>query len=192
MRNAISCAIRAMQSRSLLGAIRELPVATQREIFRNVEPTLITQIDGAIGMSWVPMGAHMRVSDEARLVLGQERFVTLFERSMMRSWDSPLLSGFVKMSTTLLGLTPRSLVQRAPYVYTHVTRDLGSLTSEFDGPKTVVSLLGFPAEFFNFQCYVDGTFGCLRSVFALTQTHGEVTVLDMDATRGACRYQLRW
>lgn len=192
MKDSRPPAIRAMQTRSLLGAVRALPVSERQVCLASVEGAIAAQIDRSIAMSWMPMELHMKLSDATRAVIGQQRFIDLFEQTMMSSWSSPLLNGFVKMSTTLLGVTPSSLIQRTPYVYSHVTQNLGSMEAEHSSHHASIRLRGFPANLYDFQCYVDGTRGCLRSLYPLTHSVGTVEVSDVDLRRGDCLYDLRW
>ncbi len=187
-----SCGIRAMQTRSVLAVVRGLAPTERDTILDKSGRTMVAELDRTIAMAWFSMESHMRLSDCAREVLEKDRFVDLFEAAMLSSWSSPLLNGFVKMSTTLLGLTPSSLIQRAGYVYPYVTKNLGTLTAQCSPREATVILRGFPANKFNFQCYVDGTLGCLRSLFPLTQSRGAVEVRDLDLRAGDVTYKLSW
>ena len=111
---------------------------------------------------------------------------------MLSSWQTPLLKNFVQMSTKLLGLTPNTLIQRSEYIYRHVTQGLGTLAVEPGANSATVVVRGFPAKLFDFDCYVDGTHGCIRSIFAITQAMDTVEVAQIDRKNGDVRYAVRW
>jgi hypothetical protein len=185
--------MRAAQAQSLLAAIRRLPKRDVDAVFaRTAEGTLST-IEGTLALGWVPMAVHMDLSDALRDTLGPERSLELWRTTMTTSFERPLLRGFVRMTTNLLGVTPMSLFRRGESIYEHVTRDVGKMRFEPTGPTSgVAELQGFPASRFNFACYVEGTQGCLLACFDICRAIGTATVTRLDDVRGEAVFALEW
>lgn len=185
--------MRAAQTQSLLAAVRRLPSNERSEVLAQLRSDTVPEIESGVAVAWLPMSIHMELSDALRATVGPTRNVEIWRRTMTASFDRPFLRGFVRMTTSLLGLSPLSLFRRAESIYGHVTRDVGSIHFESTGKSEgVVELRGYPARELSFPCYVEGLQGCLLACFDVCRTDGRVTVHDQDDRAGEATYHLIW
>ncbi len=186
------CFMRAAQTQSLLVAISRMAAAEREEIFRRFGTTSLDEAKAALPLSWLPMTLHMKLSDALRDVGGPDAVVRGFRQAMAATFDRPILRSFVSMTTGIFGMTPHGLLVRVDRVYEQMTKNLGELAYVSQGPNAgEVTLTGFPAREFSFDCYVDGLQGCLLAGLDVWKVRGEVTVLSRSAA-GSVTYQLRW
>lgn len=185
-----SPAVRAAQSQSLLQTVRRLP--ERDSILAKVHPNHLESIDSATALAWIPMGEHMQLAVAMREVMGPARGVELWRATMLQAFARPFLRSFVTMTTSLLGITPSSLLRRADAMYGHVVRDAGSISYESNAPRAgVVSMRDYPARF-GFDCWIEGVQGCLLATIELGRERGTVDVVEADEPRGFARYEVRW
>jgi hypothetical protein len=186
--------IRAAQTQSLLTAISRLGPTERSKITALIDPRTTEAILAELPMAWVPMGQHMHVSDAAREVLGSQGLVRLFRETMLSSFDRPLLRTFLNMTFGIFGVTPGGLIKRSNKIYDHVTRELGTLSATLaEDSRAQLTLVGFPAQQFNFDCYVDGLAGCLEATLAFASAeHGKVRPLHQESASGNVVYDLSW
>lgn len=176
----------------LLRAVEQLPPSSRAAITASLTREERQLIEATVSVGWMPMLVHMKLSDAAFASLGEAGLRGLFERTMLSTWEQPLLRSFVQTSTGLFGLTPASLARHAGSVYQHLTRRLGDLEALVREREVQVKLRGFPAQAFQFPCYVAGLQGCLQSLLPLTSRVGTVEVTHRDLQRGDVGYLLRW
>jgi hypothetical protein len=186
--------MRAAQTQALLHATARLAPEERRAVFARIGEEAVAQIESSIGLAWLPMALHMDLSDAVRAAVGPRRNVDVWRETMLATWSRPLLRGFVETVTKVFGLGPGGIVRQAPRIYGHLTKGCGEISFEAaaggDGARVV--LTGFPADRFDFDCYVEGTQGCIESTFPLTRTRGEVSVVSKTPERGEVHYELRW
>lgn len=182
--------IRATQCKALLATVRGQPGAIRDEVLGRLAPDDLEWIDGSLGLGWASMALHMRLSDAIRDVVGPERNVELWRTTMGAVFASPVLRGFVDLTTGLFGLSPIALLRRSETVYDHITRQLGKLTFEDRGPDAcAITLKGFPSGTYRFICYVEGLTGCLAACFDVCKVSGGGVVVEhVDDARGDVRY----
>jgi hypothetical protein len=187
--------MRAALTQSLLHhAVETLPAAERDAVRALVGPAGLAAIDALLPISWAPMVLHMRLCDAIRDVVGPERNVAVWRAAMTAACDHPVLRGILRMSSSLLGASPFSLLRPIDRIYTHVTRGLGAARFESvqGSAAGIVALRGFPADRFRFQCYVEGATGSFQSFLQLCRATGEITVIDRDDARGDVRLVVRW
>jgi len=185
--------MRAAHTQTLVASVRKLAVAERTTILDAVTADRLTEIESVFPMFWLPMTAHMALSDAIRDTVGPERNRRIWRSTMDSSYQRPLLQGFVSGAVGLFGMTPASLFRQGPRIYGQLTRDLGAVTFDPVGENGgTVYLRGFPAKDFRFICYIEGLAGCLESTISLTRAIGEVTPLDADEKRGDVSYRVRW
>lgn len=185
--------MRAAQSQSLLATVKRLPASERDAILRRTGVHTIEAIAGTLAVSWVSMTHHMRLSCAIRDELGSERNVELWQKTMVQSFDRPFLRGFISMTTSLLGVSPTSILKRGGSMYEHITRDVGAMRWEPSGEREGdATLSGFPADRYDFSCYVEGLHGCLQATLNICNARGTVAVSRRDDARGDVRYRLVW
>jgi len=185
--------IRALQSKSLLAAVRTLAPASRDRILVEAGSALTADVDAALAISWLDMDKHMRLSDVVRDVIGPAENVAVWRSAMTRTFRHPLLEGFSRLATRLFGASPLSLLRHTGRIYAHLTMDLGEAGFE-PGPTPETSrvwLRGFPAHRYRFICYEEGVMGCIESAFDVCRAAGRVTVESRDAASGSVSYQVR-
>ncbi|MFO0546934.1 MAG: hypothetical protein U0271_01035 [Polyangiaceae bacterium] len=182
--------IRAAQSQTLLQTVRGLP--EREQILARVRPSVLEGIGAATPLAWIAMGEHMQLATAVRDVLGPARAIETWRSTMLQSFERPFLKSFVSMTTSLLGITPSSLLRRADVMYGHVVRDAGGLryeaTSEHGG---IVSIRDYPARF-GFECWMEGIQGCLLATIELGRARGAVKLVESDDKRGFARCDVSW
>jgi uncharacterized protein (TIGR02265 family) len=184
--------MRAAQTQSLLAAIGKLRPRERDDIFGRIGEGDVRQAEDALPVTWLPMSLHMRISDHLRDVVGPTRNVAVWRDAMLQAFERPFLRGFVMMSVAVFGLTPGGLLRRADRVYEHITRELGTVHFEPDGPRSgSVELRGFPASRYRFICYVEGLAGCLSATISLCGARERVFVTRRDEA-GSASYRVSW
>ncbi len=185
--------IRAVHTHNLLRAVRGLAHGERDRILARLGENDCDEIDSTSALLWLPMSLHMRLSDAVRDVLGPERNVLLWRTAMTKTYERPMLRGFATTAVEIFGMTPAALFRRSAAVYSHLTRDLGTLVYEPAGESSgTVRLTGFPADAYRFICYVEGLAGCLESTLTLGRATGEVVVRELDEARGDVSYSVSW
>ena len=185
--------MRAAQSQSLLAAVERLGPSERQLVLERAGAAALEAIRGPLPISWVSMTHHMQLAVSIHGVLGPRRTIDLWERTMVDAFRRPFLRGFVNMTTSLLGLRPSSLLKRSGTMYEHVTRGVGAVSFDLRGDtEGEVALRSFPAEKYDFACYVDGLQGCIEATFTMCNTTGHVDVLEVIDQRGDARYRVAW
>ncbi len=186
--------MRATHTKSLLRSVRKLLTNEQTQILSAFGAEGAEKIDATIGVGWLPMTLHMKLSDAIRAVIGSSRNIQIWRETMTETYDRVLLRGFIDASVDLFGLTPASLFRQGPYIYRQLTRGLGELTVEEQDDKesSIVSLAGFPSHDFDLVCYSEGLIGCLESSITRGRGKGTVTLIDFDQERGDLRFHAVW
>ncbi|MBL8741765.1 MAG: hypothetical protein JNK04_11745 [Myxococcales bacterium] len=162
-------------------------------IFARATAPSLEAISSTLPLGWVSMTHHMRLSCAIRDELGTARNIELWKRAMVHSFERPFLRGFVSMTTNLLGLRPPSLLRRGGSIYSHVTRNAGAMHWDERGDKKGEAVLtGFPADRYDFSCYLEGLAGCIDATLSICNTHGSVRVVERDDARGDVRYHVEW
>lgn len=184
--------IRAVQCHSLLRAVRKLPVPERDEIFRRLGPSVLERLESLLPVAWAPMALHMYLSDIVRDVVGPERNVAVWRTTMASTLERPLFKGFVRMTADLFGITPSSFLRQGERIYDHLTKDLGYVRAWAEVTSGCVELYAFPADRFQFICYVEGLWGCVEATVALSPVPCSVRVRDMDEKKGNVSYVLCW
>lgn len=184
--------MRAAHTRSLLSATKNLAIGERRQIGERVGSEDLERIEAALPLAWTSMDLHMKLSDAVRDVIGPERNVRVWCAAMSQSLDRPLLAGFVRMSTSLFGITPVALFRQSDRIYKQLTKELGTMTFEGEGSSGTITLRGFPSHRWRFACYVEGTAGCLEATANFANVKSKVEVLDVDDARGNVRFGVRW
>lgn len=184
--------IRALQSQSLLRAVRTLPSAERNEILARVGPATIEILESAFPVAWNSMALHMHLSDIVRDVLGPERNVGIWRSTMALSLERPLFKGFVRMTAELFGVSPVSFLRQGERIYEHLTKGLGTLKSWSEPNRGFIELRQFPADRYQFICYVEGLAGCIRATVELAPVPYTLTIRDMDEKKGDVSYWIDW
>ncbi len=185
--------MRAAQSQSLVATVKRLDAPEVEAIFARATGPALEAIAHTLPLGWVSLEHHMKLSGAIRDELGSARNIELWKHAMTHSFERPFLRGFVSMTTSLLGVRPPSLLRRGGSIYAHVTRGAGDIRWEPHGETEGEALLtGFPADRFDFACYLEGLAGCIDATLAICNTHGSVKVVDRDDTRGDVRYRVAW
>jgi hypothetical protein len=185
--------MRAAQSQSLLATVKRLPAREREPILQRTGATTLDAIAATLPISWVSMTHHMRLSCAIRDELGGPRNVELWCQTMEYAFKRPFLRGFVSMTTSLLGVRPTSLLKRGGRMYEHITRDVGAMRYEaISDSEGYASLRAFPADRYDFTCYVEGLTGCLEATIAICATGGRVVVVQRDDARGDVSYRVSW
>lgn len=185
--------IRAGFTQALLEGIERLPREEREAVLDRVAPQSLETIRGILPIAMIDFAPHMDLSNAITDTVGSENTVELWSGVMLRMFDRPLMRSFVRMSMSLFGISPASLYRQSNRIYAHLTRELGVLRSESQGPgHELVVLDGFPADRWRLQTYVEGLHGCLQGAIRVAQRPGDVVVLEVDEAAGRVRYEARW
>lgn len=184
--------IRAIQSQSLLRAVRSLRAGERNEILGRFGPANVEIVEAAFPVSWNSMALHMHLSDIVREIIGPERNIEIWRTTMAWSLERPLFKGFVRMTADLFGVSPASFLRQGERIYDHLTRGLGRVKSWGEGRNGYIELRQFPADLFQFMCYVEGLAGCIQATVELAGVPYSLKIRDADERRGNVDYWLAW
>jgi hypothetical protein len=186
--------IRAFVTKELLAALRSDDPALLPLVTSLLPPPLMEAIAKTRAVGWVPFAGHMHLNRAVRQGLGPPAFPALGRRAMLRSYDQHMVKPLIEGTLRLFGASPAGLSKVLPRLWGVMTRAGGELALEPPpGPnRALLGLTGFPAEQGFADLLVPGLGGALSSVFDLCDLQGEVVTYDIDAARGAARFELRW
>ena len=88
--------MRAAHTQTLVASVRKLAVAERTTILDAVTADRLTEIESVFPMFWLPMTAHMALSDAIRDTVGPERNRRIW-RSTMDSSYQPFFRGLSRV-----------------------------------------------------------------------------------------------
>ncbi len=176
----------------LLQQVEALEPAERTAILELIPEETVAHYRRVMPVGWTSMQLHMEVSDAIRAVVGSQRNVEVWHRTMAALTSRPLLSGFLRHVGTRLGMSPGTMYQQTARLWQHLCRNVGDLSAEVVGSHTTVELVEFPASEHSFPCFVEGLHGCLLGLVTPFDVSVEVRVDAVDLQAGAVSYDVAW
>ncbi len=173
---------------SLLRQIEALEAPERDAILDLIDAQTLAHYRRVTAVGWSPMLLHMEVSDAIRAVVGPERNVEVWHRTMADLTRRPLLAGFLRR----LGMGPGTIYRQTARLWKHLCREVGDLRAEVGSNQTAVELSGFPAWDHQFPCFVEGLHGCLLGLVAIVDVSVRVRVVAVDLAAGNAEYDVTW
>lgn len=178
---------------ALLRQVRALEEPERDAILDAIGEQTLAHYGSVMSIGWSSMTRHMEVSDAIRAVVGSERNVEVWRRTMADLTGRPLLSGFLRHVGTRLGMDPGTLYRQTARLWKFLCRDVGDLRADVGTSRTAVELIGFPASEHHFPCFVEGLHGCLLGlVAALDEFSVDVQVVHVELDAGDAHYEASW
>ncbi len=176
----------------LLQQVEALDAAERTSILERISDETQAHYRRVIPVGWTSMEQHMEVSDAIRAVVGSQRNVEVWRRTMGALTGRPLLSGFLRHVGMRLGMNPGTVYRQTARLWKHLCRDVGELSADVDESQTAVELSNFPAADHEFPCFVEGLHGCLLGLVTALQVDVDVRVMEVDLDAGYASYQVSW
>src|SRR6185503_18248737 len=98
--------MRASQMKTNVASLAELGEVGTR-VLAAVRPQTLEEIDRTVGVSWLPVGLDVELTEAADRMLGRDGLERWSRDSMRKSFDGPLLRHMVEGAVRLFGLEPR-------------------------------------------------------------------------------------
>ncbi len=185
--------MRAALTQTLLKAAGRLAPEQNAVIRTAVGPDALREIESALGVQWLSMDIHMRVSDAIRSVVGPDGNVRLWTETMVDIWQRPLLHGFVEMSENIFGATPAAMFRQSQRIVPHLTRNVLTLRYEARSDREGSFVFrDYPAKRYSLICFLEGLQGALAALLVIFHVEGEVRIARYDEATGSAEYAVRW
>lgn len=178
----------------MIAALSSLQPEQHAAILARASGEVLDRARRSFSLTWFPMVDHMHVCDVIYDVLGRDAFVDLLDAGFEASIRAPMLRGIFGAITRVSEEPVATLLRNAPRLYSHVTRDIGTLQVDFDSSRSArLDVVGWPSASFDFEVWLAGTEGCVRaalhSVGALDAT---LEVETRAPERGFGTYRVLW
>jgi hypothetical protein len=114
-------------------------IATEEDPYRSRFLTRVTnelraEIDGATGVSWIPLSIHVKLADIQLEAFGAARAHDYYRRVFSRALTGPFLGPLVRTGARVLGVSLCSFVRWASKGYQASYKNAGVLDGEVLGP----------------------------------------------------------
>ncbi|MEM6957718.1 MAG: hypothetical protein AAF645_18635 [Myxococcota bacterium] len=173
---------RAAWGHVLLANLAERAPVRHRRVLERLHPKTHSAYEGLAAMRWVPMEAHMELSDEIRAEVGAGlRYSEFWRQAGLRLANRPILSGFLQMVGRLSGSDPLRVANQFPRFFRHTFRHVVDARVVREPGRTVLELFDFDGAAFNFECFVEGTVGVLMASGDVTNSRLRAEVTHFEA-----------
>ena len=185
-------AIRASFFHANLAALSALGADAERRVRARIPAELLREIEEAARVAWLPVEHDVLLTDAIDAELGRAALRRWARDGVLRATEGPLLSPIVRSARAIFGITPASMLRRAPQAWRMLYRDCGRLVYEAVGERGArVELLDSPAVLLRSTPYLDGLGAGLEAAMVLTGHQGEAR-LAVDTAAGRARYACTW
>lgn len=169
--------------------------ATWQAMVAACRPDVLERARSGFALAWFPMADHMHLCDVLYGIVGRAGFVALFRQAFATTIHTPMLGGLFGMIRRVSDDPVLPLLRNVPRLYHHITRDVGTMTAEFPGPKEArLQVHDYPAHVHRFDVWLAGTEACiLGGISGVAPDAMPVIAIEhQDDGRGCGVYRLRW
>jgi hypothetical protein len=187
-------AIRAIQTRTIIEAMENLPTSQLDAIVARASPQLIERARRSFALAWLPIDPHMQLCEVIYDVVGRDAFMTLQGEAFAVALQTPMLRGILRMIGRVSDDAVALLLRNAPRLYGHVTRDVGHLEGRVAAKGSgTIDVTGWPAGAGDFEVWLVGTQACIRgSLDVIGATAASLELERSEPARGFGRLRVRW
>ncbi len=183
--------MRASYVQDNLGALALLGADVEARVLSAV-PDAVTAIRAAARVDWLPLSVDVALTAAVADATGSAGVRDWSKRALLRATEGPLLRPILSAVVSIFGLTPASLLKRAPTAWNQIYRGCGALSVDLEGEHRVaLHVDGAAPLFFDHREYIEGTCGTFSGVLALCKVDGAVeAAVDPGARR--ITYTVTW
>lgn len=183
--------MRASYIKDNLDAVAAFGPDVQRRLFGAI-PDTITEIQSAARVDWLPIGVDVVLTRTVCELTGVSGVRDWSRRAFLRAVEGPMLRPIVRAVVSLFGLTPATVLRRAPMGWQQIYQDCGLLVAvpvAYDRMQLRVE--GAVGPFLERGCYVEGTCGTFEGAVDLGGARGTVDAhVDVGAKR--VEFDISW
>ncbi|MEK7703737.1 MAG: hypothetical protein AAB426_02165 [Myxococcota bacterium] len=181
-------------TRDFIAALEQVQAGLKDSVLRQLDPDLRGEVESVVGIGWLPFEKHSAVNEAARKVAGDRAFQEVWRRTMLRTFQQPLLKPIVDGGVRVFGLSPRTFARLTPTAWGLISRDAGDLLFEAQsGEQSArLSLRNFPLALATSGTFFLGMVGVFEAFFEATGTHGQVVLAQQVPAEGRAVYELSW
>ncbi|MGE0785963.1 MAG: hypothetical protein AB7S26_09765 [Sandaracinaceae bacterium] len=157
---------------------------------------VITEIEGAVRVAWMPLELDVRLTQTVYDLCGPERLREWGHAAITKSTEGPLLGPIVE-GLRRLGMTPTTALRRVPYGWDLIYRHCGEVRFEGEeeppehGEHTVRLTVAHTPALLRGRSYLIGIAGAFDGVIAFGggREGRSDHVVDGDVVTFHCRWQ---
>lgn len=183
-----------MQTRTVVAALSGLPPAHHAAIVARASSVVLDRARGSFPLVWFPMADHMHICEIVYDVVGRDAFMDLLGEAFETAMRTPMLRGIFGLITRVSESPVATLLRNAPRLYSYVTRAVGTLEGQLDGPGSArLEVRGWPSAEFDFEVWLAGTEANVRTALhGIGATDATIEVEERAPEQGFGAYRVCW
>ena len=183
--------MRASYIQDNLAAVTAFGPDIERRL-RAAIPDAIAEITSAARVDWLPISVDVALTHAVRELTGTSGLRDWSRRAFLGAVQGPMLRPIVRAVVSLFGLTPATVLRRAPMGWQQIYQDCGLLIVVPVTPNHVqLRVEGARGPFLDDQDYVEGTCGTFEGAVDLGGARGTVEA-HMDPAAHRVEFDVRW
>ncbi|MBI1947561.1 MAG: hypothetical protein HYS27_17860 [Deltaproteobacteria bacterium] len=183
--------MRASYIQDNLAAVEACSPDVQRRLFAAI-PETIDEIRSAARVDWLPIGVDVVLTRTVCELTGFSGVRDWSRRAFLSAVQGPMLRPIVRAVVSLFGLTPATVLRRAPMGWQQIYQGCGLLVVVPMTPDHMcLRIEGANGPFLENQCYVEGTCGTFEGAVDLGGARGTVEA-HVDAAAKRVEFDVRW
>ncbi len=183
--------MRASYIKDNLDAVRAFGPELEARLRRDIADT-VAEIEHASRVDWLPIGVDVVLTRAVRRLTGTNGVRDWSRRSFLSAVEGPMLRPIVRAVVSLFGLTPATVLRRAPMGWQQIYQGCGLLVCEPLTPDRMrMRVEGARGPFLDDQDYIEGTCGTFEGAVDLGGARGTVDAY-VDAPARRVEFDVRW
>lgn len=176
--------MRASYIKDNLAAVAACGPRVQSQLYAAI-PDTIAEIQSAARVDWLPIGVDVALTRAVCELTGISGVRDWSRRAFLCAVEGPMLRPIVRAVVSLFGLSPATVLRRAPMGWQQIYQDCGLLVAvPLAHNHMRLRVEGARGPFLENQCYVEGTCGTFEGAVDLGGARGTVEAhVDVAAKR---------
>lgn len=155
-------------------------------------PDTIEEIRSAARVDWLPIGVDVVLTRTVCELTGISGVRDWSRRAFLGAVQGPLLRPIVRAVVSLFGLSPATVLRRAPMGWQQIYQDCGQLIVVPLAPNRMqLRIEGAREPFLENHCYIEGTCGTFEGAVDLGGARGNVDA-HVDTAARRVEFDVRW
>lgn len=183
--------MRASYIKDNLAAVRAFGPDVERRLREEIRDA-IAEIESAARVDWLPIGVDVALTRAVHKLTGTNGVRDWSRRSFLAAVEGPMLRPIVRAVVSLFGLTPATVLRRAPMGWQQIYQNCGLLLCEPLAPDRMrLRVEGARGPFLDDTDYVEGTCGTFEGAVDLGGARGSVSA-HIDAGARRVEFDVSW
>lgn len=183
--------MRASYIKDNLAAVRSFGPDVERSLRGEIGDAVV-EIESAARVDWLPIGVDVALTRTVRKLTGSNGVRDWSRRSFLAAVEGPMLRPIVRAVVSLFGLTPATVLRRAPMGWQQIYQNCGLLICEPLAPDRMrLRVEGARGPFLDDHDYVEGTCGTFEGAVDLGGARGNVSA-HIDANARRVEFDVSW